>query len=657
MRKLTVFLLFAGVLCIPFAEAMPTEAEIQEVRPILQQLTEDDYAALKAGKKTRSELADSLLGYVSDAESEAAKFSLIQMAFKNYMEVYEPEKAIMAFDSLDSNVKDVPRGTFGDWCSPHVAKFAKNGRADALAVLLNKSLDSGDAKSTSALMTALKPYMRKLGAGAKAPATPFAAAVDRATRQERRARELATLKATVKKSPSDASAHEKYALALAATGDWAAALKEFALASGSVAEAAAWETKWPNAGESSWTPAKAAELWWDRADTAKDEDAATVLRGRSVAWYKIAIDKGELTGLRKTIAEKRIREAEEPAINSAASSVVQANGGSQSPSASDTNVPLVKLCKSLGFDFPAKRPAGHRDLDLLPLKCRMPGLSCVRLQYADEGLAKVEFHNFKYYQKAKTFLYEYDDSNAITWGDVVELRNLVASRMRIEFPDWGRYVSKITRTRVVAKDLADGVSVEIKYTFNKSDEMNKRLRLVLKDPVKAAKMEVEMKQREIADSSRLGNAMTIIRRRDPNPNAWAWTTKAPPAGWELPGFNDSAWGRSAGGFGNINSHMQAVTAWDTSEIWLRRHFHYSAPAKKNAKAILELLNDDDVVVYLNGQPLWGWASVSPNWTSYEIPWERFNAAVKSGDNVIAVKCIDRGWDRYIDLGLLIDVAK
>ena len=317
MRKLTVFLLFAGVLCIPFAEAMPTEAEIQEVRPILQQLTEDDYAALKAGKKTRSELADSLLGYVSDAESEAAKFSLIQMAFKNYMEVYEPEKAIMAFDSLDSNVKDVPRGTFGDWCSPHVAKFAKNGRADALAVLLNKSLDSGDAKSTSALMTALKPYMRKLGAGAKAPATPFAAAVDRATRQERRARELATLKAAVKKSPSDASAHEKYALALSATGDWAAALKEFALASGSVAEAAAWETKWPNAGESSWTPAKAAELWWDRADTAKDEDAATVLRGRSVAWYKIAIDKGELTGLRKTIAEKRIREAEQSGVAAA----------------------------------------------------------------------------------------------------------------------------------------------------------------------------------------------------------------------------------------------------------------------------------------------------------------------------------------------------
>ena len=323
MRKLTVFLLFAGVLCIPFAEAMPTEAEIQEVRPILQQLTEDDYAALKAGKKTRSELADSLLGYVSDAESEAAKFSLIQMAFKNYMEVYEPEKAIMAFDSLDSNVKDVPRGTFGDWCSPHVAKFAKNGRADALAVLLNKSLDSGDAKSTSALMTALKPYMRKLGAGAKAPATPFAAAVDRATRQERRARELATLKATVKKSPSDASAHEKYALALAATGDWAAALKEFALASGSVAEAAAWETKWPNAGESSWTPAKAAELWWDRADTAKDEDAATVLRGRSVAWYKIAIDKGELTGLRKTIAEKRIREAERSGVAAATIAAAQ----------------------------------------------------------------------------------------------------------------------------------------------------------------------------------------------------------------------------------------------------------------------------------------------------------------------------------------------
>ena len=305
------FALALAALWCADAVAMPTEEELQKVKPILKTLTEDDYAAVKAGTKTRSELADSLLGYVGDAESEAAKFSLIQAAFKNYMEVYEPEKAIIAFDSLDANVKDVPRGAFGDWCSPHVAKFAKNGRADALAVLLNKSLDSDDSKSTSALMTALKPYMRKLGAGAKAPATPFAAAVERATRQERRARELATLKAAVKKTPSDASAHEKYALALAASGDWGAALKEFALASGPVAEAAAWEAKWPNAGESSWTPAKAAELWWDRADAAKDEDAASVLRGRSVAWYRIAIDKGELTGLRKTIAEKRIKEADE----------------------------------------------------------------------------------------------------------------------------------------------------------------------------------------------------------------------------------------------------------------------------------------------------------------------------------------------------------
>ena len=314
MRKLTAYLLFAGVLLPIIVEAMPTEADLQKVRPILKELTDNDFAALKAGTKTRSEVADSLLGYVGDAESEAAKFSLIQSAFKNYMGGYESEKAIGAFDMLAVNVKDVPRGTFGNWCAQFLVSFAKNGRADALAVLLNKSIDIGDLKSTSMIMDAIKPHLRKLGAGTKTANTPLAIAVDRANRHERRARELSALKAAVRKNPSDTSAREKYALVLAASDDWSLALKEFALAAGPVAEAAAWEMKWPDVGKSSWSPAKAAELWWNYAGAAKDEDVEAILRGRSVAWYKIAIERGELTGLRKTIAEKRIREAEQSGV-------------------------------------------------------------------------------------------------------------------------------------------------------------------------------------------------------------------------------------------------------------------------------------------------------------------------------------------------------
>ena len=179
IHRITVFA-FAAV-AASAATAMPTEAEIQKVRPILQQLTEDDYAALKAGKKTRSELADSLLGYVSDAESEAAKFSLIQTAFKSYMEVYEPDKAIMAFDSLDSNVKDVPRGTFGDWCSPHVARFAKNGshaasRANASGAENRKRRPSERRASASiAGNTASRPCSRSCSAGRAASAGVAAA--------------------------------------------------------------------------------------------------------------------------------------------------------------------------------------------------------------------------------------------------------------------------------------------------------------------------------------------------------------------------------------------------------------------------------------------------------------------------------------------------
>ena len=154
----------------------------------------------------------------------------------------------------------------------------------------------------------------------------------------------------------------------------------------------------------------------------------------------------------------------------------------------------------------------------------------------------------------------------------------------------------------------------------------------------------------------------FAKRLDPNVNAWAWTTTAPAVGWEKPGFDDSAWARSAGGFGSAfiqkdHPHAKCATKWETPEIWLRRHFTYTKPMGKILQATIDMFHDEDVDVYLNGELILSVKGYNTDWTSFSVPPEKFAEAVKEGDNVIAVNVIQTVGGQFIDLGLSVDVAK
>jgi len=175
--------------------------------------------------------------------------------------------------------------------------------------------------------------------------------------------------------------------------------------------------------------------------------------------------------------------------------------------------------------------------------------------------------------------------------------------------------------------------------------------------------EVHERVRKAAELGAMPRETKIVfPRLDPNPLAWAYTMKAPAAGWEKFGFDDSAWARSAGGFGSDAiikdlPHAKGAVKWNTPAIWLRRHFTYSAPKGEILRAVVEMFHDEDAEVYLNGEPILSVKGYNTNWAPFALPAEKFAAAVKEGDNVIAVKVVQTVGGQFIDLGLSVDVAK
>lgn len=84
--KWTMTMFFAALMAVMGGFGMvPSDEEIAEALPSVEDLTRDDFAALKAKKKTNAEVGDVLLGYISDDDKPATKFILRQKAFRQYV--------------------------------------------------------------------------------------------------------------------------------------------------------------------------------------------------------------------------------------------------------------------------------------------------------------------------------------------------------------------------------------------------------------------------------------------------------------------------------------------------------------------------------------------------------------------------------------------
>jgi hypothetical protein len=134
------------------------------------------------------------------------------------------------------------------------------------------------------------------------------------------------------------------------------------------------------------------------------------------------------------------------------------------------------------------------------------------------------------------------------------------------------------------------------------------------------------------------------------PQTWRTTTAAPPAGWEQPRFDDSAWAAGPGGFGTQGTPGARVrSTWSSGEIWMRRSF--TLPQRPPGEVWLRVHHDEDAEVYLNGHRV---ASLRGYTTAYVLRPLGPDAAshLRPGENVIAVHCRQTTGGQYIDVGLV-----
>ena len=142
----------------------------------------------------------------------------------------------------------------------------------------------------------------------------------------------------------------------------------------------------------------------------------------------------------------------------------------------------------------------------------------------------------------------------------------------------------------------------------------------------------------------------ILPTAQAEPVDWKYTFEQPADDWYQPNFDDQTWSTGPAGFGTEGTPGATVrTTWNSEHIYLRREFELSDPA--TADFALEIHHDEDVEIYINGTLA---ATATGYTTSYG--WLAFSdkgrAALRPGQNLIAVHCKQTGGGQYIDLGLL-----
>ncbi len=245
--------------------AMPTKQDIDKVSAVVQDLMRPEQEAMNAGRKTRAEVAQAATSLAEQADSEAAKLLLLKGAFNLYVRDGAFDEAVGTLKTLKETIPDMP---------PQI-----------VANMIESSLRSVSKKNGGQLYRLLdetKTYIRYQN-------------------------ELKVDLARSAKEPANRMLHLKIAEKYAVLGNWTKALEEFTKGSDRKAADIAQAER----GEKTDLTKKAiADFWWDYP-VRKGEEIQKAFKQHAAAIYEAAIASGDISGLVKVQAERRIEEAKE----------------------------------------------------------------------------------------------------------------------------------------------------------------------------------------------------------------------------------------------------------------------------------------------------------------------------------------------------------
>jgi mono/diheme cytochrome c family protein len=140
----------------------------------------------------------------------------------------------------------------------------------------------------------------------------------------------------------------------------------------------------------------------------------------------------------------------------------------------------------------------------------------------------------------------------------------------------------------------------------------------------------------------------VLDARTEHGAAWNYLDVEAPEGWATPGFDDSAWPISVGGFGRPGTPGGKINhEWTNDVLHLRTTFRLEEIPQD---LTLTFHHDEDIDVFLNGQHVFHRGGYRRDYTEQILPPHAKNHLVV-GRNVLAVRCRNQGGGQYVDVGL------
>ena len=137
--KLTMMVAMAAACAATQLTAMPTKEEMKRAEPVVKERLASERAALKSGRKTRSQVAVAAMKLADEADTDAAKLLLMKGAFVLYVRDGNLEKAVETMKALKATIPDIPPQSVTNIIEAALLEVSKKEDGAPLYKLLDES--------------------------------------------------------------------------------------------------------------------------------------------------------------------------------------------------------------------------------------------------------------------------------------------------------------------------------------------------------------------------------------------------------------------------------------------------------------------------------------------------------------------------------------